>query len=196
MDFFYNIFHYICGQGHCFVIDSQALPVCQRCLGLYAGAALTGIWLLSRRRWHLGLPCLVVCLVHIVLLLTAMLSGVHIIDFGPIWRLICGLWTGHVVLMWLTGAVAQFNLLLGCRPEALTPWRMRDKTEAIICVVMVTAIALVFHEITWLGWYFWTAVVVVGILFLSSILLLTTVVFILWLISPVVTLFHVIQGKS
>ncbi len=50
-----EIFSFICGQGRCFVVDGTALPLCQRCLGLYAGAFLTTIWLVTSGIWRRGL---------------------------------------------------------------------------------------------------------------------------------------------
>jgi len=104
-----EIFSHLCGQERCFVVDGRALPLCQRCLGLYAGAALTMAWLIAsglwgRSLWRRGLPCRSVLAVNILCLTAAMLGGMHIIDIGPRWRMLCGLWTGHVAVLWLVGA--------------------------------------------------------------------------------------------
>ena len=50
-----DIFSHFCGQGSCFVVDGAALPVCQRCLGLYVGALLTAVWLAATGIWRRGL---------------------------------------------------------------------------------------------------------------------------------------------
>ena len=36
-----DIFAHVCGQARCFEAGGRTLPVCQRCFGLYAGAAMT-----------------------------------------------------------------------------------------------------------------------------------------------------------
>jgi hypothetical protein len=51
-----QIFSFVCGQSRSFIADGAALPVCQRCLGLYLGAALTALWLLGTGIWRRGLP--------------------------------------------------------------------------------------------------------------------------------------------
>ena len=116
MDTLTYIFSHICGQGRPFVLDGEALPVCQRCLGLYAGAALTGLWILASGLWRRGLPERSAAYAHIVMLLAAMAGGVHWLDGGPAWRLVCGLWTGHVAMLWLVGGAGHFLRLAGRAP--------------------------------------------------------------------------------
>ena len=62
------IFGHLCGQGRPFVIDGAPLPVCQRCLGLYAGAAMTAAWLLASGVWRRGLPDRCILCVHLAML--------------------------------------------------------------------------------------------------------------------------------
>jgi len=114
MDALTYIFSHVCGQGRPFVLDGEALPVCQRCLGLYAGAALTGLWILASGLWRRALPERSAAYAHIVMLLAAMAGGVHWLDAGPTWRLVCGLWTGHVAMLWLVGGAGHFLRLAGC----------------------------------------------------------------------------------
>ena len=139
-----DIFSYICGQDRCFVIDQTTLPVCQRCMGLYMGACLTGIWLLLSRGWRRGLPCLEVFLVNVGMLLTAMLGGLHIIDPGPRWRLMCGLWTGHVIVLWLIGAAWHLYILLNHGVQKRLTWTTNDKAQAFVCAALLTVVALIF----------------------------------------------------
>jgi len=113
MDALTYIFSHVCGQGRPFVLDGEALPVCQRCLGLYAGAALTGLWLVASGAWRRALPERSVAYANIVMLLAAMAGGVHWVDAGPTWRLVCGLWTGHVAMLWLAGGAGHFLRLAG-----------------------------------------------------------------------------------
>ncbi len=101
-----SLFSYVCGQGRCFVIHGSVLPVCQRCLGLYAAVVVSGTALLFSGTWRRGYPSRNKVVLHALMLLTAMLGGLHAIDGGPAWRLICGLWTGHVAVVWVSGGVA------------------------------------------------------------------------------------------
>jgi hypothetical protein len=176
-------FSYICGQGHCLVIDNEALPVCIRCFGLYLGAALTGVWLLTSGLWRRGLPSCSVFAIHVVCLLTAMLGGMHILGGGPIWRLLCGLWTGWVLTMWLVGAGKQL-WLLSRGPEAQQrPWRRSDKTQALVAGPALAMIACAIQVLPHSGRHLWTGAVVTG-----AVLLLAAIVFAVsgmaaWLVS-------------
>jgi uncharacterized membrane protein len=101
-----DFFSHLCGQGRCFIVDGAALPVCQRCLGLYAGAAVTSAWLLLSGMWRRGFPGRAAVAMEVLALALAILGGVHIIDTGPRWRFACGLWSGHVILLWLAAGAA------------------------------------------------------------------------------------------
>jgi uncharacterized membrane protein len=166
MELISNIFHYICGQGRCFEIDGEVLPVCQRCFGLYAGAALTGMYLLLTRAWRRGLPNAAVVLLHSCLLIAALVGGLGVIDPGPMWRLLCGVWTGHVIMIWLIGASVHLYHLAHCRNPKIYAWRRRDQIEGLICAAVVSAFALSFTALDFLGWYFWTMVTTIGALFI------------------------------
>jgi len=130
-----EFFSHVCGQGRPFVLDGEALPVCQRCLGLYAGAALTGLWLVASGAWRRALPERSAAYAHIAMLLAAMAGGAHWVDAGPAWRLVCGLWTGHVAMLWLVGGAGHFLRLAGrvplgvCAAGLLT--RRADGTHAL-----------------------------------------------------------------
>jgi uncharacterized membrane protein len=97
---------HLCGQARCFTVDGVALPLCQRCLGLYLGALVTLAWLIATGIWRRGLPGKWVIAVHVAALLAAGAGGLHAIDAGPRWRLACGLLTGHVTAFWLAAGIA------------------------------------------------------------------------------------------
>ena len=173
MEILNSLFSIFCGQGRCFVIDGQALPVCQRCFGLYAGAALTGLWLWLGRPRRRGLPSLDIVLVHSVILLTAMVAGLHLLDFGPRWRLLCGAGTGHVITLWLSGATVHLNLLYKSQSPPSALWRRRDKIEGLLCVALITLFAWAFDKLTFLGWHFYAGVVIAGAFFLTVLIVRT-----------------------
>ncbi len=157
-----HLFSFVCGQHRCFVVDGMPLPLCQRCLGLYVGAFLTAIWLFGFGLWRRGLPNWNVLLVHTAALLAAMLGGIHVIDPGPLWRLTCGLWTGHVVMFWLVGAATQLWHLAHSTAPAPLDWRRRDTLQCLILPALLPALALAFPALSKMGWYLWTNVAALG----------------------------------
>ena len=117
------VFDFLCGQERCFVVDGAALPVCQRCTGLYVGALLAGLWLFASRARQRGVPPARLAWAYAAVLIAALLGGVHVLDFGPRWRFLCGLWTGQVVLVWLfTGTTQLSTWACGSSGESLF-WR-------------------------------------------------------------------------
>ncbi len=47
----HQLFFHVCGQAHVWSLGGQELPLCQRCTGLYVGAACAlALWLLFRPR--------------------------------------------------------------------------------------------------------------------------------------------------
>ena len=183
MQWINSLFHYICGQSRCFEINSTALPVCQRCLGLYVGSAITGIYLLLTRIWHRGLPSISMILLHIILLITAMAGGLHIIDIGPIWRLFCGVCTGHVILLWLVSALVNLFHLSYSRDLQNDNWSSCDKIWYLVHLAVMCIFIMSFTVLKFLGWYFWTVVVVLGVLFLLGVLFCLTCLFLRILIT-------------
>ena len=161
MEFLTGIFSHICGQGNRFIIDGAALPVCQRCLGLYVGAALTAVWLALSGRWRRGLPTLGVLLLHIGPIVVAGLGGTHVIDAGATWRLMCGLWAGHMITWWLVGgAVALWR---GSMRDSARPSRDRMITvQALAALLVLAGISVWFERLSPLGRHFWTGAAVLG----------------------------------
>jgi uncharacterized membrane protein len=184
MEFLTEIFSYICGRNRCFVIDGAALPVCQRCLGLYVGAFFTLSWLILTRTYRRGLPSWSVTMLHIAMILTAMVGGIHLLDLGPRWRLLCGLWTGHVITLWLIGAGIQLRLLdkmIGWHAyaklrhvhpaPAQLSWQGKHKIGALLCILLLTLLAVFFPYLQILGWHFWSIIILLGLIGLGGILL-------------------------
>ncbi len=150
------IFSFICGQERCFVIDGAALPLCQRCLGLYVAAGATAIWMLLCGIWRRGLASWSVFVANVAVLLAAILGGVGVFDAGPTWRLICGLWTGHVVMLWLVGGTVHlWSLSRPQRPLQL-PWLARHKLQALAAPAVLGGLAGLFGELHGLGCLFWS----------------------------------------
>ena len=156
-----EIFALVCGQGRCFVVAGEALPVCERCLGLYLGAAVTAICLVAAGTWRRGLPSRGVFLANLAVLVLALLGGVHALDPGQTWRVACGAWTGYVATLWLAGAANQLRDRHNAPTEALA-WRGADKLAAVLALALGTAAALAIRPLLELGWAFWATVAAVG----------------------------------
>ncbi len=168
MDFVTSASAHVCGQGRCFLVDGVALPVCQRCMGLYLGAAMTGVWLFSSRVGGRGLPSNRVFLIHAVVLLAAMLGGIHVIDFGATWRLLCGLWAGHIFVLWLVGGAHYlWHTSLPVASTGLGCSR-RDEFHSVLAIAVLVALAFVIPEWHLLGWHVWTTLITAGALILVS----------------------------
>lgn len=131
-------------------MDGQALAVCWRCLGLYGGAAVTAMWLTASGLWRRGLPSWSVFVAQVVALVAAMLGGLHVVNGPAAWKLTCGLWTGHVAVMWLIGGAQHLirmgkwgqSQTLGQSPFPQLPWRKGDKTASLIALAALAAMAL------------------------------------------------------
>lgn len=160
MDTLFSLFSHVCGQHRAFTVDGLVLPVCQRCLGLYLGAAVTLVWLLAARQHRSGLPPGGVLLLQAGLLCLALLGGIHVIDLGPRWRLACGLWTGYVAVAWLLAGSVQ----LGGRTRtahAGSDW------PALALAAGLSLLALAWDRVAPLGWWFWSVAALAGLLALG-----------------------------
>lgn len=166
MDIIVELFSHICGRGRCFVIDGEALPLCQRCLGLYLGAAVTAAWITARRVWSRGAPPGGVLTVQAAALLAAMLGGLHVIEGGPAWRLACGLWTGHVALVWLVAGAAELRQF--DRPR----WPLGDTVTAQAVIPLLGLAAVGFAAYSPPPRLLWTVLALAGLACLASAVIL------------------------
>jgi hypothetical protein len=164
MDVLTHVFSLVCGQQRCFVVDGAPLPVCERCLGLYVGGLLTAIWLIAFRVWRNGLPGRTVVAAEAVALGCAMLAGLHVIDLGPTWRLLCGLWTGHVAVLWLVGGASELRALSRPGCVGATLWPRRAQLAALAILPGLAVFARCFVALPPVGWQFWSAAATLGAL--------------------------------
>ena len=158
-----HLFSWICGQERSFIVDGAPLPVDQRCLGLYAGATLTAVWLIASGIWRRGMPGGSVLVGNVAVLLTAMLGGLHVIDPGPLWRLLFGLWTGHVVVLWLVGAASHLRTLPQSDTQSPPAWRLSDKAQGLVFPAALAGLAALFPVLSHLGWNFWATTAASGV---------------------------------
>jgi len=160
MDAFAAIFSHVCGQARPLVLDGGPLPLCQRCLGLYAGAAVTALWLLASGVWRRGLPDRPVTLSNVLVLLAALVGGVHLLDAGPAWRLACGLWTGHVAMLWLVGGAEHLRRAARGEANPVPPWPLRDQVQGLLAAPLLAAVAVA--EAVPAGRLVWTGLALAG----------------------------------
>ncbi|MHC4548020.1 MAG: DUF2085 domain-containing protein [Planctomycetota bacterium] len=101
--FLEEIFSHVCGRapGHVWDPGGAGLPFCQRCTGLYVGAAVAvGLHLLLRPR-----PDTRFLRVHGLFLLQMGVFGFHLVPQGPFVRTLSGQLFGFgvVAFLWLLG---------------------------------------------------------------------------------------------
>ena len=146
---------------------------------------ITGTWLAATGLWRRGLPGRNVLLLDIAMLLAAMAGGLHLIDPGPMWRLLCGLYTGHVILLWLV--VGSTHLWFRFRSPARipVPWRRRDRIAALALPIMLTLLAAIFPALQRLGWYTWAVVTLIGAAALLAAVSFTAVAVSSALVCPI-----------
>jgi hypothetical protein len=164
-----ELFRHVCSQSRCFEIGGAALPLCQRCLGLYSGFAVTVVWLALSGTWRRGLASNRVLALHAGVLLAALAGGLHWIDPGPRWRLACGLWTGHVAALWIIGgAVDQIRAwrpgLGKDRSGGEVGWTRRATVQAVFALPLLFGAAMAFPGLDALGWWFWALLAATGLL--------------------------------
>ena len=111
MNALHQFFSVVCGQVHVWRVGGLELPLCQRCTGLYVGAACAvALWLAFRPR-----PTNAVLWLHGAALLLMIPFGYHLAPQGPDVRTLTGFVFGF--------GLVYFLLLL---PAARTDDRRRD----------------------------------------------------------------------
>ena len=110
MDTVNYIFSFLCSQDalRSFAICDHTLPFCQRCTGLYLALALTFIYLLATRHYKKGIPPRSILSVNIACIAVMVVSGTHLLDPGPAWRLWSGLLFGNAVAYLIFTGTWQF----------------------------------------------------------------------------------------
>jgi hypothetical protein len=109
-----------------------------------------------------------------------MLGGLHVLDPGPAWRMLCGLYTGHIAILWLIFSTQSCRALL--RPSPATPlWSRRNLAQLYIAPMLLALLAILFPHIS-TGYYLWITLASLGIalLLLATLNTLRTLTLTLW----------------
>ncbi|MBI4327969.1 MAG: DUF2085 domain-containing protein [Chloroflexi bacterium] len=115
-----QVFALVCGQepSHSWMPGGDALPFCQRCTGLYTGAAIAAaLQLILRLR-----PRSAYLWFHGLLLLQMVPFGFHLVPQGPVLRTLSGqlFSLGVVAYLWLVPG-SRLAMGTGEKPE---PWKV------------------------------------------------------------------------
>lgn len=107
MEFLHQLFSFVCGQQHTWSLGGEVLPFCQRCTGLYVGAALALLPLLLFR----PRPTARVLWLHGLLLLLMVPFGYHLVPQNAVLRTLTGqlFAFGLAYYLTLTPALHQEN---------------------------------------------------------------------------------------
>ncbi len=92
-----------------------------------------------------------------------MLGGLQVFDYGPLWRMTCGLWTSQVAVLWLIGGAVHLWRLSRLQTRPQLSWRRWDKLQGLIFPAAFAGFAVAFPFLLQIGWYFWTAVAILGV---------------------------------
>lgn len=123
MELLAQIFSYVCGQLHLCMVSGEALPICERCTGLYVGGVYA-LMLLAVFRPRVSNLML---WVHGLCMLVMVPFGYHMIEHGSVLRII----TGQVFAYGLT----YFLLLLPASGE----WKEGGAAKAVGYWFMIVA---------------------------------------------------------
>lgn len=113
-----TVFGYLCHQetGRCWAPGGAALALCQRCTGVYAGAAL-GVFLASFMRYT---PDRKTLILHIIFILQMIPFGLHWIPHGATMRMLTGQLFIYGILYFI---IANIVVRKGWAREERTPRR-------------------------------------------------------------------------
>ncbi|MEI7728221.1 MAG: DUF2085 domain-containing protein [Verrucomicrobiota bacterium] len=129
-----QLFYFACGQNaaHTWMPGGELLPVCQRCTGLYTGAAMA----LILHAWLRPRPTFAWCLVHSLLLLQMVPFGFHWVPQDAVVRTLTGYLFGGGLIGCLWLLPAQWKA--GKSPE--TPARGRTVVYSVLASTVLGAV--------------------------------------------------------
>jgi uncharacterized membrane protein len=103
MNWLASIFSFVCGQLHCWAPGGVAMPVCERCLGLYVGALWSTVLVVIVR----GSPTRAMLWMHGMAMLVMLPFGYHLVPHGPVVRTVSGFLFGVGMAYYLSLVLAE-----------------------------------------------------------------------------------------
>lgn len=170
MEFIAHVFSYVCDRHHCWCLGGEWLPFCQRCTGLYVGAALSAaLHLCLRPR-----PTSLSLWVHGLLLLLMVPFGYHLVPQNGLVRTL----TGQLFAVGLVGYLLLLPLSL---PGPETEKRRPSSWYALGVLGSVIALQWSVHSggllvgmvLAWLGLFGFAAL---GALAVANAVLIPTAI--------------------
>ncbi len=123
MEYLSEFFSYVCGQQHCWVLDGETLPFCQRCTGLYAGACFALVLVLLFR----PMPGALTYWIHGAFMLAMFPFGFHLLEHGGLVRT-------------FTGALFSSGLVYYLALNPLSAWNAWKKVDRLRTAVYLSSI--------------------------------------------------------
>jgi len=102
----------------CLVLSNRPMPICSRCVGIYAGAMMSlGLFAATSRQWNRGIASRAVLLLMIPLLVDGITQAVGLRESNNNLRLGTGLLAGLAGMAWVVSRLPQIG------------WKDRDSTN-------------------------------------------------------------------
>lgn len=167
MEHIREVFALVCSRAHCWVLGGETLPFCQRCTGLYAGAAVAVVLYMVFRPRSSSLSLWI----HGLLLLLMVPFGYHLVPQNGVLRTLTG-------QLFAVGLVCYLSLLPTSRMAFWREGGKRAWPAYGVCVLgSVAVLQVVVHAggrlagvvIAWLGL---AGLVVLVMLVLANVVLL------------------------
>ena len=132
-----EVFALACSRAHCWVLGGEPLPFCQRCTGLYVGAAVAVVLYAVFRPRATSLSLWI----HGLLLLLMVPFGYHLVPQNGVLRTLTG-------QLFAVGLVCYLSLL---PTSHLTFWREGDKGAWRAYAVCVLGSLLILQGVVQVG---------------------------------------------
>ena len=162
-----EVFALVCGRAHCWALGGEALPFCQRCTGLYVGAAVAVVLYAVFRPRHSSLSLWI----HGLLLLLMVPFGYHLVPQNGVLRTLTG-------QLFAVGLVSYLSLLPTSR---LAFWREGGKGAWRAYAVWVLGSVVILQGVVQVGgrlagavaaWLGFVGLIVLVMLVLTNLILL------------------------
>ncbi|WP_348260884.1 DUF2085 domain-containing protein [Telmatobacter sp. DSM 110680] len=134
MNFLKEVFSYICGQQHNWVLGGVTLPCCQRCTGLYVGACFALIFVVVFR----PRPSAFQYWIHGAFMLAMFPFGFHLVEHGGLVRTFTGMLFAMGLVYYLAlNPFSAWNVWRDLRTSLMVAYLSLIAAAAVLLLVMV-----------------------------------------------------------